>query len=469
MLSVISSFACARGGWSVSDFAAILALRCWRCQWRRVEAAGRAGGGRMAALAALARPPLISEPFNFQLPTVLAGACLSGHRRIAGGVEGPGGASFFLEQRQLQAALGFGDLIKRRKTERQDALLVSCVTDFGLSPGHVSLPEHVHKDDSAAVILLSMPLTLAWLYRKHENYGKAHGSNGSEAKRRKVWNLLEELFEEARKALQDTPGVVIMISGVTIPIDESGRFDLAPVVAAFPAMPAEWTFFQEQGLVAAPWPGGAGASLLHLFEFLCARVTKLPRGTAPTSPLTQFRNAVASIAGSMLERVVVRCFSDMQAHGGRAAHQVEVTPLFGKTGQRRARKSTADVLRNLQLAERVGHAESVLRASSGSHWIHGAKTRIRCIQYASHTKTELGPAPSLSLCWDGLSVSGLNVQTALGYNDHTGMGAYLVPKASFCSRRNLNMNHISTDLPTHLHTYLPIYILTYLPTYIYIY
>ena len=163
---------------------------------------------------------------------------------------------------------------------------------------------------------------------------------------------------------------------------------------------------------------------------MCRRVKKLPEFAVDSSPRTHFRNAIVAVSVALLERSIVAAAKDAE---GRKSHQVSTTPIFGKLNVRRCRRSTCDVLVNLRIARKAGHAAAVLRAS-GSHWIHAATARTRCNVYRERAKHAFKNAHSVSLCWAGVSASGLNVQVALGYDVGAGVGAFLTPKAFVCSR-----------------------------------
>ena len=105
----------------------------------------------------------------------------------------------------------------------------------------------------------------------------------------------------------------------------------------------------------------ARASGLDVYLFLCRCVIV---GVEPGSPLIEWRDAMTNIFGAMAERDAVACLTTQK---DRRAHQVDPTPIYGKTGVRRACKSSVDVLKTLQLAEGAGHAEAIVR-STGSNW-----------------------------------------------------------------------------------------------------
>ena len=121
----------------------------------------------------MARSALITEPLTVSVDGFVGGKAISIHRKLAGGVATSVGASLLVEQRILQSVLGLGDLVKKRKKEREgQGLLPSLIDKFGLDHGHYSDPLH-HCANSALVILQSWALTLVWLIEMKQNYAKA--------------------------------------------------------------------------------------------------------------------------------------------------------------------------------------------------------------------------------------------------------------------------------------------------------
>lgn len=171
--------------------------------------------------------------------------------------------------------------------------------------------------------------------------------------------------------------------------------------------------------------------------------------------LTDFRNGLMQLVGAMAER---QAFSTLTSRK-RQPHQEQPTSIYGKTGKRRARKSLVEIVRTLELAENAGHAEAVVR-SSGSNWffsqtktktteaaattagaasertserfktwLASASSRVRCGLYKSKTRDAFEDAASVSLCWDGISVTGLSVMTGIAFDIGRTVAAYMTPKA----------------------------------------
>ena len=146
--------------------------------------------------------------------------------------------------------------------------------------------------------------------------------------------------------------------------------------------------------------------VIDVFKYLCRRCWVLD-DPVPGSPLVDLRNALCLIAGSMVERATA---GNLQKFSRRRAHQQVSVPMFGKTGSRRCRRSSMDVMQALEVAEDAGHGEAIIR-SSGSNWLAAASCRARTHLYKKKTEDAFGPGSfAAALCWDGLSVSGLNVQ-----------------------------------------------------------
>ena len=134
------------------------------------------------------------------------------------------------------------------------------------------------------------------------------------------------------------------------------------------------------------------------------------------------------MAGMLVERAVA---AGLQAFKSKRAHQMAAVPIYGKRGARRARRSSADMFQALQLAEDAQQSTAVLRYASGSNWLAGASARLRGSLYVEKSEAALGRAAAYSLTFDGMSISGWNLQTGLALQIESGVGAYLTPKAMF--------------------------------------
>ena len=404
-----------------------------------VIAPGASGKG---AGMALARPPLITHPFSCHVPGLGAGGELQLFRRIAGG-HPSSSCTFLIEQRVLQFSLELGDLVKRRKIERRDNLYERLVSDYQLDAGHITEPL-VHQDDNASVILFSLPLAVGWLTEKIFLYEKAHGSHGSGAKMRRIRTLLQEWFSTAGDVCRRMPASAaprMAIDGVEIAfVADTFAVDLAPVIAAYPPLPNEWVHMHRHGKCDAPWPR-VRAPVLDVYWWLCRRIGLMPEDQRAGSPLTQFRNGIVGIVGALLEQHLA--WSKSAQPAGRPAHQEATGPeMHGKTGARRVRRSMGQLLHNLQIAEKGGHAAAVLRANTGANWMCAATTRARCTLYKKKVEATLCAPGGLALSWDGTSASGLNVHVTVAYDFSIEQGGYLTPK----------------DPPLYIYIYIYIYV-----------
>ena len=376
---------------------------------------------------ALARPPLITQPFSCPVPGLGAAGALQVFRRVAGGFEGTS-CTFLIEQRILQFSLELGDLLKRRKTERKQNLYEKLVKEYDLDPGHIVEPL-LHQDDNAAVILFSFPVAIGWLTEKVFLYEKAHGSHGSEGKLRRIRILMGEWFHAAAsvcRRMGPEAAPTMAIDGVDIAIlADSFSLDLQPVIDAFPPLENEWKWMHETGRHDAPYPGTV-ASVIVVYFWLCRRILLIAEPQRAASPLTSFRNAIVGVVGALIERQVAWNKAQMPE---RPAHQEIGGPeMHGKKGIRRVRRSTGAILQNLRIAERAGHAAAVLRATTGSNWMAAATTRARCTLYRRKVETTLCKPDGLAMSWDGTSASGLNVHVAVAYDFGQHQGGYLTPK-----------------------------------------
>ena len=104
-------------------------------------------------------------------------------------------------------------------------------------------------------------------------------------------------------------------------------------------------------------------------------------------------------------------------------------PIYGKTGVRRARRSTAGICQMLQLAENASQSAAVVRAASGSHWLAAASSRLRGTLYVGKSGEQLSAGLGYSLVFDGMSVSGLNVQNGVIAMLPQTIACYMTPKA----------------------------------------
>ena len=114
---------------------------------------------------------------------------------------------------------------------------------------------------------------------------------------------------------------------------------------------------------------------------------------------------------------------------GRRPHQMAMVPIYGKTGRRRARRSSVGIFHTLELAEHAQQSAAVVRASSGSHWLAAASSRLRGSLYVAKTREQLGTGFAYLLVFDGMSISGLNIQSGAVVALPQTIASYFTPKA----------------------------------------
>ena len=109
--------------------------------------------------------------------------------------------------------------------------------------------------------------------------------------------------------------------------------------------------------------------------------------------------------GVLAERAA---FGQLQSTRSKRAHQMALVPIYGETGQRRARRSSCGVMHTLELAEQASQSAAVVRASAGSNRLAGASSRLRGVLYVGKSGEQIGNGCGYSLVLGGMSVSGLN-------------------------------------------------------------
>ena len=378
------------------------------------------------------RPAITSIPYPATVPGILDGVSFWCHRRVDGGCPGMKHV-FFLEQRLLATRMGVADLVAKRKRDRQNCLLQAILFEWGLTPDHLSVPGE-HELDSTKVDTFSVPFTIAWLLSQIEQMTKARKPQcvvqAKAAKR-----LYDQFFEEAARVMNfgdADQGPVIVINGANIQISNGFVIDMSSVCAHFPSFAAEWEAIREAGHGSqVPWP--AGRPLLpacEVFSFLRSRCQCIAKELRPENALTKLRDALLQVTGSLIERTIAAA---VVAASQRPSHQIGVQPIMGLTSKRRARRSSGDTFQVLALAEQAGHAASVLRASSGSGWLHSVATRMSQLLYNKKASAEFDPTGAAALCWDGTSIDGRNVHIGVCRNTLTSRGVFMKPKAFFYS------------------------------------
>ena len=145
------------------------------------------------------------------------------------------------------------------------------------------------------------------------------------------------------------------------------------------------------------------------------------------------RRCLWSLCATVFARLLVAWWRGPRRQGFRRirdARPISVRPCLcsEKTSQRRCRRSSMDVMQALQVADSAGHAEAIVR-SSGSNWLASASARVRCHLYRQKSGELFVQASAAHLCWDGLSVTGLNVQLGCAHELESGKACYLTPKA----------------------------------------
>ena len=228
---------------------------------------------------------------------------------------------------------------------------------------HISLPT-VHRLNSLRGVAFSFTFLLCWFVEIWVHFQKAHGAHGSEEKQAKIVAPLVDLYSAIHRGWKScgehTP--TILIRGIAIPTTPNFDMDLSSVLPVFPTVVQDYNLVMGVGGLAPrrAMCEVARASALDVYVFLCRRCIA---GVEPGSPLIEWRDAMTNIFGAMAERDAVACLTTQK---DRRAHQVDPTPIFRKKGVRRARKSSVEVLKTLQLAEGAGHAEAIVR-STGSN------------------------------------------------------------------------------------------------------
>ena len=183
-----------------------------------------------------------------------------------------------------------------------------------------------------------------------------------------VVGLAEAAFAECE------PKPTLTIRGINGGLVGGTRIDLSTVHAAFSALADEWNQLYEAGAVDALWPETGIAEIGSTLLFLANRVSLLPPDAMQGSPLRSLRKAITAITGALVERSIAKHALTFQS---REAHQLGTVAIYGKKQQRRARRSTTNILMNLQLAENASHAASVLKAQTGSSWLSIGSARLK--------------------------------------------------------------------------------------------